>query len=153
MTIQEKLRKIRLDKGLSLQNLADDIGISQAQYSNIESGTTELGWSRLLQIAGIYKMDVIEIITYGEEVEKMEYVKSKIEYHQKQAEAIAEDMIHWRRQATTLSEQMVKLQDEKEELKEVIAAMKKNPDKSESTSTDLTTGLNKKKPTKKLHTH
>jgi transcriptional regulator with XRE-family HTH domain len=152
MKIQDKLRKIRLDKQLSLQNMADDLGISQQQYSNIESGETDLKWSKLLQIAGVYKMDVIEIITYGEVSEELDFVKSKIELHQKLADSATEDMVHWRKQAMTLSEQLIKLQDEKDELKEIIAAMKKNPGKSESTSTDLTQGL-KNKTSKQLHKH
>jgi transcriptional regulator with XRE-family HTH domain len=135
MTLQEKLRKIRQDKGLSLQNMGDDLGISYQSYGNIESGKTDVNYSRLLQIAGVFKMSIIEVMLYGEDVEEMDFVKSKIEYHKDREQSSSEDMVHWRKQAMTLAEQLIKLQDEKEELKEEISALKKNLVNYELTST------------------
>lgn len=125
MNIAEKLRKIRLDKGLSLQNMADDLGMSQPQYSNIESGETELKWGRLLQICGVFKMHVIEVITYGESIDTLDFIKSKIEYHQKIEAAAIEDMQHWRKHANNMTELNIKLQQEKERIQAELDRVKK----------------------------
>jgi len=116
MTIYEKLRLIRLEKGFSQENMANEMGIKTQSYSNIESGQTDMNWSRLLQIAGVFKMSIVEIILYGEKVDEMDFVKSKVEYHIKQEEAAVIDMQFWRNQAMSLTELSLKLQSEKERM-------------------------------------
>jgi transcriptional regulator with XRE-family HTH domain len=43
----ERIRKVRLLKGLSQQNMADELGITVASFSNIERGTTNINVDRL----------------------------------------------------------------------------------------------------------
>ena len=54
--------KIRLNKGFSQQVVAQNLGIEQSSYSLIENGKRELTVERLLQIAIILGVDVIDII-------------------------------------------------------------------------------------------
>jgi transcriptional regulator with XRE-family HTH domain len=54
-TVAEKIRIERLRLNLSQQNLADELGITVAAYSNLERGVSEISVNRLIIIAGILK--------------------------------------------------------------------------------------------------
>jgi transcriptional regulator with XRE-family HTH domain len=54
-TVAEKIRLERLRLNLSQQNMADELGITVAAYSNLERGISEISVSRLTAIAGILK--------------------------------------------------------------------------------------------------
>ncbi|KAA6440676.1 helix-turn-helix transcriptional regulator [Dyadobacter flavalbus] len=49
--LSEKIRQIRLQKGLSQENMADMLGLSTTAYGDLERGRTELSVSRLENIA------------------------------------------------------------------------------------------------------
>jgi transcriptional regulator with XRE-family HTH domain len=65
--VAERIRMARLSKGLSQQNMADDLGITVAAYSNIERGLTDISVSRVFLIAGILKVDPISLIAESNE--------------------------------------------------------------------------------------
>jgi transcriptional regulator with XRE-family HTH domain len=54
-TVAEKIRIERLRLNLSQQNLADELGITVAAYSNLERGVSEISVNRLVIIANILK--------------------------------------------------------------------------------------------------
>ena len=54
-TVAEKIRLERLRLNLSQQNMADELGLTVAAYSNLERGVTEISVNRLRIIAGILK--------------------------------------------------------------------------------------------------
>lgn len=54
-TVAEKIRIERLRLNLSQQNLADELGITVAAYSNLERGVSEISVNRLIIISGILK--------------------------------------------------------------------------------------------------
>jgi transcriptional regulator with XRE-family HTH domain len=54
-TVAEKIRLERLRLNLSQQNMADELGITVAAYSNLERGVSEISVNRLTIIAGILK--------------------------------------------------------------------------------------------------
>ncbi|MBC6400202.1 MAG: helix-turn-helix transcriptional regulator [Ekhidna sp.] len=58
----EKIKKIRLEKNLSQDWIASQLGISQRSYSNIENGQTQLTVDRLFQISEVFKVNAGEII-------------------------------------------------------------------------------------------
>lgn len=58
----ENIRLIRLKKGLSQQNIADDLEITVSSYSKMERGEIDLKYSRIVQIANALKVSVFEII-------------------------------------------------------------------------------------------
>jgi transcriptional regulator with XRE-family HTH domain len=60
MDIYTVLRRIRVEKGLSQQNLADDLGLSLTGYAKIERGETELTISRLEQLSKYYQMNILD---------------------------------------------------------------------------------------------
>ena len=49
--IGKRIKKCRLEKGLTQEKLSDMIGISKAHMSHIETGTTKLGFPVLCGIA------------------------------------------------------------------------------------------------------
>jgi transcriptional regulator with XRE-family HTH domain len=65
--IGDKIRKIRELRGFSQDSVARDLGIGQGSYSKIESGDTDLSYSRLEQIAQILKTTISELVNFDEE--------------------------------------------------------------------------------------
>jgi transcriptional regulator with XRE-family HTH domain len=63
--IADKIRLTRLAKNLSQQNMADELNITVAAYSNIERGVTDISVTRLYQIAGILDL-LIEDLLHSE---------------------------------------------------------------------------------------
>ncbi|MEN9998566.1 MAG: hypothetical protein RI922_1556 [Bacteroidota bacterium] len=61
--VAEKIRLARLAKNLSQQNMADELNITVAAYSNIERGITDISVTRLYQIAGILELFVEDLLT------------------------------------------------------------------------------------------
>lgn len=63
MPIHEKLRKLRQNKHLSQQDIANKLHISQNSYSLIESGRTKIDEQRILQLAKILGVTSTELLT------------------------------------------------------------------------------------------
>ncbi len=57
-----RIRMARLTKSLSQENVATELGLTNAAYSNIERGVTDITVSRLFQIAIILDKDPIELL-------------------------------------------------------------------------------------------
>ncbi len=55
--IAERIRLLRLTQNLSQQNIADELQITVAAFSNIERGVTDISVTRLIQISGILGVD------------------------------------------------------------------------------------------------
>ncbi|MDR1672169.1 MAG: helix-turn-helix domain-containing protein [Bacteroidales bacterium] len=62
--ILENIIALRYKSGLSQENMAEFLGISQSTYSLLEKGKRELKYSTLLQIAIMLRVNIIDIITY-----------------------------------------------------------------------------------------
>ena len=61
--VADKIRILRLERNLSQENMADELGISVGAYSNIETGKTDSTVTRLMQIVKLLDADVMEIIS------------------------------------------------------------------------------------------
>ncbi len=62
-TIGERIRILRVIKSLSQENMANELDISVASYSNIERDVTDLTVSRLIKISkilGVKPSDILE---------------------------------------------------------------------------------------------
>ncbi|GIQ60715.1 helix-turn-helix domain-containing protein [Flavobacterium collinsii] len=64
--IGENVRKIRIIKGYSQQYIADLLEMSQAGYSDMETGKTKINLDKLQKIAQILKLDLSYIIDFHE---------------------------------------------------------------------------------------
>ena len=62
VVVGEKIRQAREAKGLSQEFIAEQLGISQAAYSNMERGETQPKLPRLQQLAELLAVDVNELL-------------------------------------------------------------------------------------------
>ena len=65
--LAERIRMARLMRSLSQQNMADELGLTVASYSNIERGVTELTVVRLYAISEILGITVQSLLKLEEE--------------------------------------------------------------------------------------
>src|ERR1700744_2447559 len=69
-TVGKNIRTFRHQHGWSQEDVANRLGISIPAFSKIETGVTDINLSRLEQIANIYEIDVVKILSIDmEEVE------------------------------------------------------------------------------------
>ena len=50
----KKLKDIRLKKGMTLQEMADKVGISKAFYCQLENGKRRLSYDTAIKIASVF---------------------------------------------------------------------------------------------------
>ena len=60
--VGERIRVARVTKGLSQQNMVDELGLTVASYSNIERGVTDITITRLFEIARILQVKIENIL-------------------------------------------------------------------------------------------
>ncbi|MEX2596650.1 MAG: helix-turn-helix transcriptional regulator [Salibacteraceae bacterium] len=63
-----KIKKIRELKNLTQGFMSDELGISQAAYSKIERGETEISFENVERIANILGMSLNDLIAFDEQV-------------------------------------------------------------------------------------
>ncbi|MDR0436829.1 MAG: helix-turn-helix transcriptional regulator [Bacteroidales bacterium] len=56
--LSNNIRRIRVLRGLTQENVANDLGISLVAYGKIEQGKTDISYSRLSQIADCLQIDI-----------------------------------------------------------------------------------------------
>jgi transcriptional regulator with XRE-family HTH domain len=66
MKVHEKIRFMRQSKNWSQDEMAEKLAMSVNGYAKIEQGKTDTHFSKLEQIAEIFNMDVVELLTLGE---------------------------------------------------------------------------------------
>ncbi len=62
--IKDKIKNIRELKNYTQNYLADQLGISQAAYSKIEKGITDLSFNKLEEIAVILEVNLEDILHF-----------------------------------------------------------------------------------------
>jgi len=69
-SIGKSIRILRHQHGWSQEDIANRLGISIPAFSKIETGVTDVNLSRLEQIANIYEVSVVQLLTVdGDQVE------------------------------------------------------------------------------------
>jgi transcriptional regulator with XRE-family HTH domain len=66
MSVHEKIRIIRKAKGLTLEEVAHQLGMSTNGYGDIERGATDVNLSRLEQISQLFDIELSELIDLNE---------------------------------------------------------------------------------------
>jgi transcriptional regulator with XRE-family HTH domain len=70
-TVGKNIRTFRHHHGWSQEDVANRLGISIPAFSKIETGVTDINLSRLEQIADVYEIDVVQILSMdAEEIEQ-----------------------------------------------------------------------------------
>jgi transcriptional regulator with XRE-family HTH domain len=62
--LSEKIRQVRLQKGLSQENMADMLGLSTTAYGDLERGRTELSISRLENISKLLEIPLPDLMGF-----------------------------------------------------------------------------------------
>jgi len=65
-TLGKKIRLLRHQKGWSQEDVAKRLDISIPAFSKIETGITDINLSRLEQIAVLFEMSVVQLLTFNE---------------------------------------------------------------------------------------
>lgn len=60
--ISQNIKRLRLERNLSQSALADLVGASQAQISNLENGISAGSWKLLERIAEHFDMTLIDLM-------------------------------------------------------------------------------------------
>lgn len=64
MNTEQKIKSIRELKNLTQEYMAEQLGITQAAYSKIETGQTKLTSNKISDIAEIFDMDASDLMAY-----------------------------------------------------------------------------------------
>jgi transcriptional regulator with XRE-family HTH domain len=80
-SIGKSIRTLRHQHGWSQEDIANRLGISIPAFSKIETGVTDVNLSRLEQIANIYEVSVVQLLTVDNE--QVEMVPSHLNIIQK----------------------------------------------------------------------
>lgn len=75
--IAEKIRLLRVAKGLSQENIADSLHISTTAYGDIERGKTDLTLVRLTQIAEVLNTTVLGLLSEENLMQEREQLMMK----------------------------------------------------------------------------
>jgi transcriptional regulator with XRE-family HTH domain len=62
VTTASLIRSFRVSKGLSQEYIANELGIKQAAYSNIESGKSDITLNRLHELAHLLQVSIFDLI-------------------------------------------------------------------------------------------
>ena len=79
----KKIASVRLKKGFTFENMADELSITPAAYRKIETGDTKLTVERLFRIAEILEISLAELLELNEEVFNQTNSESATGYQQK----------------------------------------------------------------------
>ncbi|WP_207420566.1 helix-turn-helix domain-containing protein [Desertivirga brevis] len=73
-TLGKKIRLLRHQKGWSQEDVAKRLDISIPAFSKIETGITDINLSRLEQIAKLFDMTVVQLLTFNDSEQQEKYV-------------------------------------------------------------------------------
>ncbi|WP_295673559.1 helix-turn-helix transcriptional regulator [uncultured Mucilaginibacter sp.] len=66
-SVVKNIRTLRHQRGWSQEDVANRLGISIPAFSKIETGVTDINLSRLEQIANIYEVNVVNLLSLDAE--------------------------------------------------------------------------------------
>ena len=77
MNIGDNIKRLREDRGIKQQEIADLIGMHRSNYSKIESGQREISITSLDKIATFFGITIDELIHMSSEVPKEVQIADK----------------------------------------------------------------------------
>ncbi|NQV75250.1 MAG: helix-turn-helix transcriptional regulator [Bacteroidetes bacterium] len=91
-TLGKMIRLLRHQKSWSQEDVSKQLGISIPAFSKIETGITDINLSRLEQIAKLFEMTVVQLLsTHGDEDQEsynMEVNNLTLKLHERESELI-----------------------------------------------------------------
>lgn len=103
--VGEKIRQIRVIKGLSQDNVADEIGMSPGNYGKIERGEIDVNSTHLMEIAKALKVNVSDLF---DEKSKNYFKENRTDY----GYVTREDFITLVNSVNSLAKEMEKLRED-----------------------------------------
>ncbi|RYY37163.1 MAG: XRE family transcriptional regulator [Sphingobacteriaceae bacterium] len=85
-TLGKKIRLLRHQKGWSQEDVAKKLDISIPAFSKIETGITDINLSRLEQIATLFEMSVVQLLTFNDTEEEQKFANELETIHKKLTE-------------------------------------------------------------------
>ena len=103
-TIGKNIRTFRHQHGWSQEDVANRLGISIPAFSKIETGVTDINLSRLEQIANIYEVEVVQILSM--DTEEVEQQPSNLSIMQKRLLDRESEIVNLQRKVILLYEEL-----------------------------------------------
>ena len=104
-TLGKKIRLLRHQKGWSQEDVAKRLDISIPAFSKIETGITDINLSRLEQIAKLFEMSVVQLLTFNDTEQQEKYV-SELETVTKKLQARETEVIELQKKVIELYEEL-----------------------------------------------
>ncbi len=82
-TLGKKIRLLRHQKGWSQEDVAKRLDISIPAFSKIETGITDINLSRLEQIATLFDMGVVQLLTFNEAEHDQKFISELENVHKR----------------------------------------------------------------------
>ncbi len=102
--VGKNIRAVRHQHNWSQEDVANQLGISIPAFSKIETGITDINLSRLQQIAEIFGISLVQLLSFGESRE--EYKSSHLQAIRKKLEESEEEVVELQRKVISLYEQL-----------------------------------------------
>ncbi|MDB5136119.1 MAG: helix-turn-helix transcriptional regulator [Mucilaginibacter sp.] len=103
-SVGKSIRILRHQHGWSQEDIATRLGISIPAFSKIETGVTDVNLSRLEQIANIYEVSVVQLLTVDNE--QAEPVPSHLNVIQKKLTDRESEIANLQRKVIELYEEL-----------------------------------------------
>jgi transcriptional regulator with XRE-family HTH domain len=103
-SVGKSIRILRHQHGWSQEDIASRLGISIPAFSKIETGVTDVNLSRLEQIANIYEVSVVQLLTVDNE--QTETVPSHLNVIQKKLTDRETEIANLQRKVIELYEEL-----------------------------------------------
>lgn len=91
-TLGKKIRLLRHQKSWSQEEVSKQLGISIPAFSKIETGITDINLSRLEQVAKLFELTVVQLLsTHGDDDQEsynMEVNNLTLKLHERESELI-----------------------------------------------------------------
>jgi transcriptional regulator with XRE-family HTH domain len=104
-TLGKKIRLLRHQKGWSQEDVAKRLDISIPAFSKIETGITDINLSRLEQIAKLFEMAVVQLLTFNDAEQQEKYV-SDLEVATKKLQEREKEVIDLQKKIIELYEEL-----------------------------------------------
>lgn len=104
-TLGKKIRLLRHQKGWSQEDVARRLDISIPAFSKIETGITDINLSRLEQIAKLFDMTVVQLLTFNDSEQQEKYI-SELETISKRLQERESEVIQLQKKIIDLFEEL-----------------------------------------------
>jgi transcriptional regulator with XRE-family HTH domain len=104
-TLGKKIRLLRHQKGWSQEDVSKRLDISIPAFSKIETGITDVNLSRLEQIATLFEMSVVQLLTFNDTEQQEKYI-SELEVLTKKLQEREMEVIDLQKKIIVLYEEL-----------------------------------------------